>query len=189
MRLAPSTVLSALLLASVVVSSCTSDTAAAPNATPAAVKAAPSAASPTAAPGGAAADDDCNLQTVLVAGVPGSPGHLIKSARNPNGDSELAVLMRAFVDDLREARVLAEGKQPMKKLFPTHRKMRCAWPTKPEERNEKYDAHAQSYLAAVRAFDGEPTKANYNGMIAGCVACHTVTCGGVLDFIGGMKWE
>jgi hypothetical protein len=146
---------------------------------------------PVAAPARAVdADADCNLQTVLVPGVPGSPGHLIQSPRNPNGDSELSTLMRQFVDDLRDARTLAEAKQPQaKKLLPTHRKMRCAWPTKPEERNEKYDGHAVGYLSAVKLFDGEPTKANYNAMITGCVACHTVTCGGVLDFIDSLKWQ
>ena len=151
---------------------------------------APTAApAPAAKPAAAAPDDDCTWQTPLVAGIPGSPGHLIKSARNPNGDSELAVLMRQFVDDLREVRALAEGKQPVKKLFPVHHKMRCSWPTKPEERNEQFDGRAQGYLAAVRAFDDAPGQATYNAMIAGCIACHSVSCGGPLDFIDGMKWQ
>ena len=138
----------------------------------------------------AGADDaDCNLQTKLVPGVPGSPGHLIPSKRNPNGDSELAVLMRTMVDDLREVRTLLEAKQPVKKLLPTHRKMRCAWPTTPEERNEAYDARSKGYLAAVRAFDAAPDKATYNAIVAGCISCHAASCGGPLDFIDSMKWE
>ena len=52
-------------------------------------------------------DADCNCSTPLQPGVPGSPGHLIVSPRNPNGDSELAVPMRQFVDDLTEARIQA----------------------------------------------------------------------------------
>ena len=135
------------------------------------------------------ADDDCTLATKLVPGIPGSPGHLIPSKRNPNGDSELAVLMRQFVDDLREARTLLEAKQPVRKLHATHRKMRCAWPTRPEERNERYDSLAQGYLAAVRAFDAAPQQANYNAIIQGCIACHSTSCGGPLDFIDGMKWQ
>lgn len=136
-----------------------------------------------------AVDADCNLTTPLVPGIPGSPGHLIKSERNPNGDSELSVLMRQFVDDLREVRPLLEAGQPLKKLLPVHRKMRCAWPTKPEERNAQYDARAQAYLAAVGAFDGAPGKDTYNAIIAGCIACHSVSCGGPLEFIDGMKWQ
>lgn len=32
---------------------------------------------------------ECTLETPLIPGVPGSPGHLLPSDRNPNGDSEL----------------------------------------------------------------------------------------------------
>lgn len=134
-------------------------------------------------------DADCNWQTPLVPGIPGSPGHLIKSARNPNGDSELAVVMRGFVDDLREVRKQIDAGEKPKAMFPTHRKMRCSWPTKPDERNERFDLRAQGYLAAVRAFDGEPNKTNYNNIIAGCINCHAQSCGGPLDFIDSMKWQ
>jgi hypothetical protein len=133
--------------------------------------------------------DDCSLATPLVPGIPGSPGHLIVSSRNPNGDSELSVLMRQFVDDLREVRVLAEAKQPARALFPAHRKMRCAWPTKVEERNAGFDARAQVYLANVRAFDAAPGQGTYNAMIAGCINCHAQSCGGPLDFIETMYWR
>ncbi len=151
--------------------------------------AAPAGGAPVGQPAPVAEDADCNLQTPLVPGIPGSPGHLIKSARNPNGDSELAVLMRQFVDDLRLARSTLEAGQPMpKKLFPAHRKMRCSWPTRPEERNERFDTRAQGYLAMVRAFDQAPGKGTYNGMIEGCVNCHSQSCGGPLDFIDSMRW-
>ena len=146
-------------------------------------------ANANAAPAPAMDDADCNLQTKLVEGVPGSPGHFIKSTRNPNGDSELAVLMRQFVDDLREVRTLVEAKQPVKKLLPVHRKLRCSWLTTPAERNEAFDTRAKVHLAAVRAFDEAPSQATYNGIIAGCISCHAQSCGGPLDFIGSMKWE
>ncbi|HEX5050932.1 MAG TPA: hypothetical protein VFZ65_04095 [Planctomycetota bacterium] len=166
----------ATLLSFVFVFAACSGEAAAP---PAAAESAPAVAG----------DADCNLSTPLVPGIPGSPGHLIKSPRNPNGDSELAVLMRKFVDDLRDARTLLEAKQPVAKLYPTHRKMRCAWPTKPEERNEKFDGLAQGYLAAVRAYDTSPQQASYNAVIAGCISCHSASCGGPLEFIDGMRWQ
>jgi len=137
----------------------------------------------------AAPDDDCTLATKLVAGVPGSPGNLIKSARNPNGDSELAVLMRQFVDDMREARSLLEAGEAVKPLYPTYRNMRCAWMSKPDERNENYDSRAVAYLGLVKAYDASPNQATYNGIIAGCISCHSQSCGGPLDFIDSMKWQ
>ena len=134
-------------------------------------------------------DSDCNLQTVLDPNKPGSPGHLIKSDRNPNGDSELAVLMRLFIDGLRDARVLVEAKQAVKPLFPVHRSMRCAWPTVPSDRDEGYDARSQSYLAVVRGFDAAPSQESYNAIINSCVACHQVSCSGVIEFIESLRWE
>lgn len=134
-------------------------------------------------------DADCNLSTPLQEGIPGSPGHLIKSARNPNGDSELAVLMRQAVDDLREARTLLEAGQPVKKLFPIYRKIRCAWPTKPEERNPAFDGRAIAYLNVLKAYDEKPGKETYNGIVNGCISCHSQSCGGPIDFIDSMKWE
>lgn len=134
-------------------------------------------------------DSDCNLQTVLKPGVPGSPGNLIKSERNPNGDSELAVVMRLFVDGLRESRLMIEAGEPVKPLFPVHRAMRCAWPTVPSDRDEGYDARAQSYLSVVRQFDGAPSKGSYNAIVGSCVACHQVSCGGVIEFIESLRWE
>ena len=47
--------------------------------------------------------DDCTLDTPLIPGVPGSPGHLLPSEINPNGVSELAALMRTMQRDLAEA--------------------------------------------------------------------------------------
>lgn len=152
---------------------------------------APAVATSTPAPGAdaVAADADCNLATVLKPGIPGSPGNLIQSPRNPNGDSELSALMRRFVDDLQTVRPMLEAGEKVAPLFPVHRTMRCAWPTKPEERNQQYDLRAQAYLAAVTAFDQAPGKDTYNAMIAGCIACHSVSCGGPLEFIGEMRWQ
>lgn len=136
----------------------------------------------------AQSDADCNLSTVLVPGVPGSPGHLIASPRNPNGDSELAVLMRRFIDDLTEARIQAQGGGEVKAMFANHRTMRCAWPTNPSERDAGYDARAQAYLYAVQQFDAAPGKMTYNAVVANCIACHQASCSSVVPFIETLKW-
>ena len=154
---------------------------------------APVASSGQAAAAPAAADpyddSDCNLQTALDPNKPGAPGHLIESPRNPNGDSELAVLMRRMVEQLKENRLRVKGGESIERMWPAHRTMRCAWPTNPDERNEGYDGRAQSYLATVRAFDEAPSQATYNGVVNGCIACHQVNCGGVIDFLETLRWE
>lgn len=143
---------------------------------------------PPAAPS-VVAEPECTLETALVPGVPGSPGHLIASDINPNGASELAVLMRTMVADWRAVKTSLEGDggAGTAKHLPTHRKLRCAWPTDPKDRDATFDGLATSYLAAVKAFDAAPSKETYGAVIAGCAACHEVTCGGPLEVIEGLK--
>lgn len=132
---------------------------------------------------------DCDPSTPLVPGVPGSPGHLIRSPRNPNGDSELAYLMRLMADDLEAAKkALAAGETP-KPMLGMHRRIRCSWPTKLEERTPTFDGMAQAYLAAVQGFDEAPSQSRYNAIVEGCVACHSVSCRGPLDRIDGLVWR
>ncbi len=132
---------------------------------------------------------ECDFSTPLVPGIPGSPGHLIRSPRNPNGDSELSYLMRQMADDLEAARkAVAAGTRPAP-LLPIHRRIRCSWPTKLDERNAQFDGMAQSYLAAVKTFDETPTQGAYNAIVQGCVSCHSVSCRGPLDRIDELVWR
>ncbi|MFT3713269.1 MAG: hypothetical protein QM817_36905 [Archangium sp.] len=135
--------------------------------------------------------DDCTFETKLVAGIPGSPGHLIPSERNPNGASELATLMRTFVDDWRSAKTTLESDAGVAvgAKFPTHRKLRCSWPTDAADRNVTFDGFAKNYLAAVKAFDAQPGREKYEGVLDACKACHEVSCGGPLEVIEGLRWK
>lgn len=134
-------------------------------------------------------DPDCNLSTPLVPGIPGSPGNLIISPRNPNGDSELAALMRDCVEDLVAAKQALEKGQTPVPLRDAHRRMRCSWHTKDDTRNETFDGLAKGYLASVASFDAKPSQDLYNGMVQSCVACHSVFCGGPLDLIEQLYWR
>jgi hypothetical protein len=132
---------------------------------------------------------ECTLATPLSPETPGSPGHLLPSARNPNGDSELAALMRRFVEDLTLTRAAVKALQPRPALAPAHRRMRCAWPTDPKDRSPVYDALAQAYLARVLELDAagpgaaEPA---YRGVIEACRGCHQASCPGPLDVIDSL---
>ena len=132
---------------------------------------------------------DCTLETQLQAGIPGSPGHLIASERNPNGASELATLMRTFVDDWKDARVKLEADAGVSARLATHKKLRCAWPTDATDRNVTFEGFAVNYLAQVKAFDARPSHATYEGVLDGCKACHEVSCGGPLEVIEGLRWK
>jgi hypothetical protein len=127
---------------------------------------------------------DCSLSTPLVPGVPGSPGHLIPSERNPNGDSELSALMRRMQSDVEAARAtVLKGEMPMP-IGPAHRRIRCSWTTEPKDRDAAFDALAVSYLAAVKTFDtSSDKKAGLAGIVTACKACHEKSCPGPLAAI------
>lgn len=132
----------------------------------------------------------CTLATPLVPGVPGSPGHLIASERNPNGQSELAALMRTMQRELGDVRTALVHGTARAKLLPRFAKIRCAWPTQPSERNEGFDGYAQSYLAAVRGLD-EATPATaataYDQVLSACRNCHEQSCSGAIVAIEALR--
>ena len=137
-------------------------------------------------------EGDCTLATPLSPGVPGSPGNLIRSDRNPNGQSELAAHMRKMQADLQAAReAVRRGEHPVP-LRDRHRRIRCAWPTTPSDRDQRFDGFAQGYLGAVTALDAAPAPgvaAAYERVIDACRACHEQTCSGVLVAIEGLRLQ
>ena len=134
-------------------------------------------------------EEACTLQTVLEPGIPGSPGHLIASDLNVNGASELATLMRAMKSDLESARASMERGEPVAPMYARHRKIRCAWPTGLEDRNPRFDASAITYLQRVRTLDSRPADlpAAYEGVVAGCLACHANSCPGPISAIEKLR--
>lgn len=163
-------------------------------------KAAPPAAPPPAAsavaPGQSLAaatppGEDCTLQTPLTPGVPGSPGHLIPSSRNPNGQSELAALMRRMEAALKEAGPRLQKGEHVGPFLPQFRRIRCSWPTNPADRDAEFDALAGAYLSAVSSLDTAADVASatraYSGVLQGCRSCHERTCGGALAAIDALR--
>lgn len=131
---------------------------------------------------------DCTWSTPLVPGVPGSPGHLIPSSRNPNGQSELAVLMRSLQADLGAVRAaLLHGAPPPVFLRSRHRKIRCSWPTHPADRNAQFDRDAQAYLAALEALDHHKSRHAFDQVLNACRACHEQSCSGAIVAIEALR--
>lgn len=145
----------------------------------------PSAVAPVEIPPEAA---DCTLATRLIPGIPGSPGHLIPSPRNPNGQSELSAHMRMMQADLAAARTAILQGAAVVPMLARHRKIRCAWPTRPEDRDEAFDLSARRYLDAVAALDrAAPSKAAaYTSVLGACRACHEHTCSGAIVAIDAL---
>lgn len=103
------------------------------------------------------------------------------SVINPNGDSELALLMRAMYDDAAQMKeAIARGEQPKSSL--DHSKMLTASATQPEKvASETFKNWAQSYLHTVDALqngDLEMAPDLFDNMVGNCMGCHTDLCPG-----------
>lgn len=109
---------------------------------------------------------------------------------NPNGDSELALLMRNMLSSAKSMKELVEeGKMPDK--FPEEfLKIHTAKPTDSETKKASFDGFATNYINNLEMFYHSPKdelKQNYNAVINSCVSCHMQHCPGPLRAINKLK--
>jgi hypothetical protein len=98
---------------------------------------------------------------------------------NPNGDSELALLMRDMFDESDSLKQLVlDGKQlsGLKKYQEIH----SAIPTDPDASGPVFEAFASSYIESIKALEASDSAAvfNFNRMVDQCMNCHTEFCPG-----------
>ena len=111
---------------------------------------------------------------------------------NPNGDSELAILMRKMMlrsESLKE--MVKKGTLP--KEFPEEFiKIHTAQPTDSETKKASFDGFATNYLSNMKILFASPIEErikNYNAVINACVTCHSEHCPGPLKVINKLKIE
>ncbi|MBP7436590.1 MAG: hypothetical protein KBA16_02615 [Bacteroidia bacterium] len=100
--------------------------------------------------------------------------------RNPNGSSELSLLMRRMEKQLVDARPgVLEGKLNDRN-YPTEiDKINTAKPTDAETKTEAFPVFADIYLKSVKSFlasKPEELTENYNNVVNTCLACHSQHC-------------
>jgi len=113
-----------------------------------------------------------------------------KKPINPNGDSELALLMREMLhssESLKEQ--IKKGNLPEK--FPeAFLKIHTAKPTDADTKHDSYDAFATNYIDNLQLLYKSPkaelTK-NYNAVITACISCHSDHCPGPIKTIEKLK--
>tara|TARA_B100000965_G_scaffold376175_1_gene369228 strand:- start:128 stop:601 length:474 start_codon:yes stop_codon:yes gene_type:complete len=100
---------------------------------------------------------------------------------NPNGDSELALMMRALYEEADSVRKqIAEGKKVNLSL--DHSRILSAHATEPEKvATAEYKGFAQLYLHHVKQLqgaEGEEAQASFNALVESCLSCHKALCPG-----------
>ncbi len=98
---------------------------------------------------------------------------------NPNGDSELALLMREmFTEGERIKAQIENGQTPsgLRKFGTIH----SAIPTVRKFSGPVFDSFASAYLASLREIEkgDSSTVFRFNGMVDQCMNCHTEFCPG-----------
>lgn len=102
---------------------------------------------------------------------------------NPNGDSELALLMRKMFDDAYLMKQQIELGHPVTVKM-DHKNIVTAHATEPEKAaSPEYKAFAQTYLNAMESLNSA-TKENvevlYENIVTNCRSCHQAMCPGPL---------
>ena len=112
-----------------------------------------------------------------------------KAPLNPNGDSELALLMRAMFDEgMTMKSAIAEGKHPKVKI--DFEDILTADATEPEKAaSDVYKAYAQSYISIMEGFKDKNSNPEelYEAMVSNCESCHKALCPGPLVRIKKLK--
>ena len=105
---------------------------------------------------------------------------------NPNGDSELAMLMREMTVHVEaERKNLDAGKGPGQ-LPENHDKIKTAVPTDTKQLTGNFNGFADVYLDALNAYhssSAENQKFTYNNLVKSCISCHKEECPGPIKRI------
>jgi hypothetical protein len=106
-----------------------------------------------------------------------------KPPLNPNGDSELSLLMRDMVKNSEDLRKQVQNGK-LDGTFPEKFfKIYTAKPTDSDTKKESFKAYADNYLSSLRKLYDSPKEelnTNYNSLINACASCHSEHCPGPL---------
>ena len=102
---------------------------------------------------------------------------------NPNGDSELALLMRDMFDEAMIIKEQVDNDKPVA-IKLDHHEILTAHATEPEKAaSSEYKTFANLYLQSIeslRSADKNQVPTMYENMVANCTACHQALCPGPL---------
>jgi hypothetical protein len=109
---------------------------------------------------------------------------------NPNGDSELSLLMRDMVKNSETLRIQVQNGK-LEGTFPeAFFKIYTAKPTDSDTKKESFKVYADNYLSSLKKLYDSPKEElneNYNSLINACASCHSEHCPGPMRKINKLK--
>lgn len=119
-----------------------------------------------------------------------SPAELGIKEINPNGESELALLMRAMFEEANTIKQqIANGEEIKTSLC--HEQLLTAEATEPEKAaSEQYKAYAKAFIQTVdhlQTSDPEHQLAVYENLVNNCLSCHKAMCPGPVSKIEKLR--
>ena len=98
---------------------------------------------------------------------------------NPNGDSELALLMRDMFEESDSLKHLVLDGQPLTGLK-KYQDIHSAIPTDPTVTGPVFEAFAEAYISSIKELETADSSSVYrfNHMVDQCMNCHTEFCPG-----------
>ena len=114
-----------------------------------------------------------------------------KSPVNPNGDSELALLMRkmvADVDSLKQQIATGEG-NISDELIAELERVHTAVPTDPKVKTDEFKAYNELLVNEAKALKEttENKAEKFNQFVNRCIDCHQMVCPGPIKRISKLK--
>jgi len=134
--------------------------------------------------------ENCSNNTATVEGNSSDKKENCAKPLNPNGDSELALLMRSMMSSSKNLKQLIEQGNIPKEFPEEFKKIHTAQPTDSDTKKESFDGFANNYIANLQNLYNSPKedlKKNYNAVVAACVSCHSEHCPGPLKAINQLK--
>lgn len=108
---------------------------------------------------------------------------------NPNGDSELALLMRKMASQTEFIKTTLYNKESIGAYPSDYERMLTATPTDSTLDRSLFNGLATDYLSKLKLFYSSPDTLqmkNFNVMVNSCISCHRNFCNGPLKRIKKM---
>ncbi|MDC1063574.1 hypothetical protein OAQ16_03935 [Flavobacteriales bacterium] len=130
----------------------------------------------------------------MLFGCSNNQNECIDNQINPNGDSELAIVMRNLFDNSLEIKShiielddFKSNKLPSKLIEKYSYNLNLLHSAKPTDKNLKddgiYQAFANAYINTSEKLTNNLSQKNFNAMVNNCIQCHEKFCLGTIQKI------